>query len=299
MAEHTYISFSMVEEMITCSICIEVIDDPRQLQCLHTYCYECLVQYLSSKDKKDQIKCPECRKVCPLPNGKVEDLPVSFLHNKLKDVKPSSCSEVDDDIGCNRVRHTCSAPSCSGKPASAFCDVCRYICSDCEDDHTQVAVLQGHVILSMEEAVENEENELPLCAQHPRELIKIYCEDCQLPVCQLCHTIDHTKHKCIEILNKSIKAKDQLRKIMKTLNMYLEKSKQFKNTVQEQADRINTLHASLSSIKLCSVQLVLYGKPCDFLLTVPSIQKQLDDHNPDHIRKRKVDNIKVRLQQCL
>ena len=75
----------MVEEMITCSICVEVTDDPRQLQCLHTYCYKCLVQYLNTKDKKDEIECPHCRKWCHLPNGKVEELPVSFLYNQLKD----------------------------------------------------------------------------------------------------------------------------------------------------------------------------------------------------------------------
>ena len=86
MAEHKL--FSMVEQMIACSICVDVLDDPRHLPCLHIYCYKCLVQYLSSNYNRDVIECPECREWFLLPNGKVEDLPVTFLHNKLKDVKP-------------------------------------------------------------------------------------------------------------------------------------------------------------------------------------------------------------------
>ena len=352
MAEHKFVS--MLEEMVTCSICVEVIADPRQLQCLHTYCYNCLVQYLKTKDKKDEIECPECRKWCPLPNGKVEGLPVSFLHNQLKDVKPSNLTEVDD-IKSKKVRPTCSASSCSGKTAAVFCDVCRYICDDCQKDHSKVVLLKDHVIKSIEEALKDKENELPSCPKHPRELMKLYCEDCQIPICLLCYPLNHAQHKCTEIMEKSTEAKNKLANIMKTINSYLqiyvemaqiieehtlkisataeqtkrtiittvdtrheeldelkavitqgvEKNyKQAEKMMQGQADRISILHATLNSIKLCGVQLVLYGKPCDFLLTVPSIQKQLDNHNPDDITlnlqdldvtdtKRKLDNVKV------
>ena len=34
----------MEEDFLSCPVCMEEYEDPRALPCLHTFCYECLVQ---------------------------------------------------------------------------------------------------------------------------------------------------------------------------------------------------------------------------------------------------------------
>ena len=353
---------SKVEEIITCSICVELIDDPRVLQCLHTYCYKCLVQYLSSKDKQHEIECPICRKWCPLPNGNVDELPVSFLYNQLKDANTAAGGghHEEQDEGAvvdeeEKVRFTCSTSECPGKKAVSFCEICRYICSECESIHKTIGLLKKHVILSLEEAVKDKQNELPACPKHPREIVKLYCEDCLLPICLLCYPLNHAQHKCSEIIEKSSKVKDELKDIVKTIDTYLDKcdrmtklveehseavgtsademkrltlthldkiqleANQHKDVIirgvdqkynqaqkmlQQDTDRVNLLHMTLDSVKSCAVKVILYGKPCDFFQSVPSIQKQLDELNPDDViitlkdldvteARSKLDNLKL------
>ena len=244
MSDHKCVS--MVEEIITCSICVELIDDPRVLQCLHTFCYKCLVQHLSSKDKQDEIECPVCHKWCPLPNGNVDELPVSFLYNQLKDANTAACGEKqhEQDEGAvvhedDKPRFTCSTPECSGTNAVAFCEMCRYICSKCESVHKTIDLLKRHSILSLEKAVKDKHNELPICAKHPREIVKLYCEDCQLPICLLCYPLNHAQHKCSEIIEKSSKVKGELKGMIETIDSYLDTCDEISKQVVEHSEAVD------------------------------------------------------------
>ena len=264
MAERKVIN--MVQEIITCSICVEVIDDPRILQCQHVYCYKCLVKYLKSKRKQDEIECPLCRKVCPIPNKNLGELPVSFLYNQLKDANKTIMTEDvinnKEDIPLPKRIPVCSTSECSGRKASKFCEACSYICSECEKDHEKVPVLRRHVILSLEKAMEEDQNRLPPCPKHPREVMKLYCEDCELPMCLLCYPLNHPQHKCSEITDKSKQAKEQLKQIIQTINTDLGKSKERSDLLKKHSTKIS-------------------GAATDFRkhisTTLDNLQKQLDD----------------------
>ena len=67
---------SALEAHITCSVCLDVLEDPHALKCLHTYCLKCIKQL---QDNHLQVSCPDCRKVT---NAKVADcLQVLMSHN--------------------------------------------------------------------------------------------------------------------------------------------------------------------------------------------------------------------------
>ena len=53
---------SKFEEHLTCSVCLEQLQDPKVLPCLHSFCHKCIVN-LAKKAKSKNIDCPECRKV--------------------------------------------------------------------------------------------------------------------------------------------------------------------------------------------------------------------------------------------
>ncbi|XP_053387144.1 tripartite motif containing 13-like [Mercenaria mercenaria] len=61
------------EELLHCSICMELFSDPRTLPCQHTFCRDCLTNYIEGKRKNtysrlNAFDCPLCRKNVSLEN---------------------------------------------------------------------------------------------------------------------------------------------------------------------------------------------------------------------------------------
>ena len=73
---------SVLEEEITCPLCLGIFVDPKRLPCDHIYCKACL-QNLASRNVTATIPCPECRKLAQLPDGDVSKLPSAFRVNRL------------------------------------------------------------------------------------------------------------------------------------------------------------------------------------------------------------------------
>ncbi|XP_056419162.1 tripartite motif-containing protein 59 [Hyla sarda] len=72
-----------LEEEMTCSVCLSMYDDPRILQCSHSFCRKCLEHLMKSSDSYlwrlslGRLKCPACRGFTDVPTG-VHSLPVNF-----------------------------------------------------------------------------------------------------------------------------------------------------------------------------------------------------------------------------
>ncbi|KAL4216460.1 hypothetical protein ACF0H5_024184 [Mactra antiquata] len=58
-----------IEDLISCSICMDIFDKPRVLPCQHTFCEQCLNDYVTERAKKKKngqkrhfnLPCPLCR----------------------------------------------------------------------------------------------------------------------------------------------------------------------------------------------------------------------------------------------
>jgi hypothetical protein len=51
-------NFVPEENLITCSLCSKLYDDPRLLPCSHTYCFQCINRIISTN--KNHFQCPSC-----------------------------------------------------------------------------------------------------------------------------------------------------------------------------------------------------------------------------------------------
>ena len=40
-------NWEKVHQEITCAICLELLDDPKSMPCLHTYCKKCLMEAIA------------------------------------------------------------------------------------------------------------------------------------------------------------------------------------------------------------------------------------------------------------
>ena len=56
--KHLSKTFVKLEELVTCAVCHELLNNPKVFPCLHSYCYECIVKL---SKRKCGLECPECR----------------------------------------------------------------------------------------------------------------------------------------------------------------------------------------------------------------------------------------------
>ena len=68
------------EHVLMCLICRSLFDDydhqPKFLPCHHTFCKDCLREYV--RQFGDEIECPSCRKVANIPTAGVTALQTNF-----------------------------------------------------------------------------------------------------------------------------------------------------------------------------------------------------------------------------
>ena len=79
-----------LEEHLNCPICLDTYTDPKQLQCNHVYCRQCLVP-LGVRDQQGKLglTCPACRQVTPIPDRGVAGLQPAFHINRLLEIQQS------------------------------------------------------------------------------------------------------------------------------------------------------------------------------------------------------------------
>ena len=61
----------MASRTLQCAICLDDINDPRILPCIHSFCLGCLEQYCRDKLPGDEVPCPECRSGFVIPKNGV------------------------------------------------------------------------------------------------------------------------------------------------------------------------------------------------------------------------------------
>ena len=79
-----------LEEYLNCPICLDTYTEPKQLQCNHVYCRQCLVP-LGVRDQQGKLglTCPACRQVTPIPDRGVAGLQPAFHINHLLEIQES------------------------------------------------------------------------------------------------------------------------------------------------------------------------------------------------------------------
>ena len=83
-------NWEKVCQEVTCAICLELLDDPKSMPCLHTYCKKCLMETLAKRphnpdlpQDRPAINCPLCRAEVTLYDKGIEALPSNFSATHL------------------------------------------------------------------------------------------------------------------------------------------------------------------------------------------------------------------------
>ncbi|XP_033106832.1 tripartite motif-containing protein 2-like [Anneissia japonica] len=181
------------QKVLECAICMKRLQNPKSLNCLHSYCLACLEDWVKAKGK---LTCPTCSSSYAIPEGGLKKLPPNtFVNNLLETIEHIS---KRDQMKC----------VCAKGQAKYYCQECRhYLCSSCSDHHKIFPMLANHKLHTVEDVRSMTPQDFaalhpPLCSVHNKPF-EFYCADCKTPICINCTVMDHKeqegKHKPINI----------------------------------------------------------------------------------------------------
>ncbi|XP_013413670.1 tripartite motif-containing protein 2 [Lingula anatina] len=176
---------AFVDNLLTCSICLEEYEDPRVLTCNHTFCLKCITDHgnrTQHKNEQDgfQFLCPLCREPNAVPSGGLRTLKKNFAfikaieileeQQKNKDEEQATIDEVKQAIS----KLTIQCQNHSGRELLYYCSLDETtVCGDCIIDYHQ-----GHKCVRVEDVAENEKERLKSAIEKPlQELQRLKQEE--------------------------------------------------------------------------------------------------------------------------
>lgn len=202
------------ERLLQCPVCMDEFHDPRLLPCHHTMCSDCIQRLLLSSTSGRMFRCPQCRRDVCVPRGGITELPVNFFVRSLQD-------ELGDEseVGPCQVCHRSSAAA-QFRCIDCDLDICRFCIHEHRlvqhKDSTHVNILRMETVgssnMGLAPGVANK-----TCSIHSEEVVQLFCETCQHPVCVTCSCGEHRKHAVVPLGKKLHKSREQLQKDLEGL----------------------------------------------------------------------------------
>ena len=236
-----------LKQHLTCSICLDIYNEPKTISCLHTFCCECLSNHARASHKQGKFRCPECQGLIDLPEGnRFKSLPSSFFHNSLLSLLAVRRSGDGSNITCSQCRKTNSQ--------MYYCFDCgQFMCPDCYNAHEMLKKsFEGHKVTPVKEFKAEDYEALlkrqPFCSQqfHEKEITRFFCFSCQACVCQICIVTDHRNHEIV-LLDKA--AHDEKPNIMSGAEMIKKKISEFSEVIQQFKETISELERNVTTAK--------------------------------------------------
>ena len=114
------VSIRVMEEDLSCNICYNLLREPKDLDCPHVYCLQCLQEWVG---KQPTIECPECRHITIVPQGRLRDLKTNM---RLKTMTEKYSERVEKQKGVP------ICPNHEGERQHFFCVTCDItVCHNC------------------------------------------------------------------------------------------------------------------------------------------------------------------------
>ena len=171
-----------VTRNLQCPVCLELMTEPTQLSCSHTFCKGCLASLMTRN-----IPCPTCHQKYDVVGGDESYLKENFpLKDLIADVK-------DKGYPCN----VCQA----GSRATCYCCDCdKNICRACSEEHTEWLLNKNHKIISLSDMRQGKVviEKGVICKEHEPGEEEHECTDvcvtCEKFICIKCRVRNHEGH---------------------------------------------------------------------------------------------------------
>ncbi|XP_038055129.1 E3 ubiquitin-protein ligase TRIM56-like [Patiria miniata] len=194
---------------LECPICRCRYTDPKILDCLHTFCLNCLDKLVSGEQQQqNKISCPLCRQLTDIPDAGLQSLQNCFFLKSLVD----EFSKQELLLGHTSVQIPTCQQCDEGLEAVARCQDCdENICRKCQEAHGRWKRTKNHQVVTVESLmnhtggplieVRKTDSQAPKCRTHPDYRVCFYCSTCEMSICARCAAVEHRtdEHKYSEI----------------------------------------------------------------------------------------------------
>ncbi|KAL8613101.1 hypothetical protein ACOMHN_035042 [Nucella lapillus] len=181
-------------KFLECHICLETYRRPKTIPCLHSFCEQCLSDYINSCRQLQgaRFACPVCKQVVDCPDPSLprtqwaSSFKSSFFLNDLAD-----CLKRDPQSS-TPLTTPCSL--CDKCNAVKFCLDCDHkLCAFCSSVHGKIPTSSTH------EVVDYTDSNRPhvhrrrkrFCSAHADRVLELYCPQCSTALCPMCHLTFH------------------------------------------------------------------------------------------------------------
>ncbi|XP_022104072.1 tripartite motif-containing protein 3-like [Acanthaster planci] len=184
------------QDHLECTICFQRFNRPKFLNCLHTFCCECLENYKRSQHSQSPtIPCPLCRKETAVPSNGVSGLSDNFSMAALVE----EFTHQESLVRRQKSRIVCEV--CEEDEAVSRCTDCKeYLCGECQRAHQRAVKTKKHDIATLEDLRSGKaifkskmRDEIPKCKKHTSQDVCFFCSTCKVLICAVCTALDHSK----------------------------------------------------------------------------------------------------------
>ncbi|XP_041841134.1 tripartite motif-containing protein 16-like [Melanotaenia boesemani] len=219
------------EEGFSCSICMDLMNDPATIACGHSYCMECIKTHWDEEERRRFPSCPQCRETFTPRPVLVKNVMLAALVDELKmtgEAAPAAHHYAGpEDVACD----VCPVKKLK---ATKYCLVC--LASYCEkhlQPHHDAPPLQKHKLVDPSQKLQEQ-----ICSVH-NEVIKIFCRTDQRSICYLCLMNEHKGHETASVPTERAEKQKELEVRRKQIQQRIQDEEKDVKLLQQEVEAIN------------------------------------------------------------
>jgi len=128
-------------DLVTCPMCLNILDSPRSLPCRHSFCLSCIKSHCKDEIPASESFCPLCKKNFDIPGNGLEELPCNNHLQRLVDGSPlQSGKKTDAELkALSRRLRGIHCEKHGDQTTTSHCFDCQEnVCSSCSKaDHSK------------------------------------------------------------------------------------------------------------------------------------------------------------------
>jgi Zinc finger, C3HC4 type (RING finger) len=264
-------------DLVICPYCRNLLQEPKTLPCMDTFCLKCLEEIENSGEWTSGSFCPECRQQFVIPSTGLQSFPsCTFLMKKIH------LRRIENKDGTEKLCEFCvkALDKASVIPeASAYCVTCQQkFCDHCLQYHRIIPATMNHTVVSLgvddvEQMLQSPDASILRCSNHVDRLAQLHCSSCCQLLCNDCLAL-HTWHELETMADAVQRFRDGLDACNSQMEEHLTSCSNWQQRIESSLSDLNEIETEITE-------------------KAEDLKRQIDEHKQellDRIRSLRSEN---------